>query len=740
MTSVFNPSFPSPAVGLSDPQYAGRRKAMFEFLQRMRAIGADVDLDIPSIAVIGWQSAGKSSLIEAISGITLPRASGTCTRCPTECQLAHSEGEWTCKVSLRFTNPVDGVTREVPFGQDITQKSEVTERIRRAQRAILSPSTPADDFLSGAEDDFGPSETSFSSNCIVLNLRGPDITDLNFIDLPGLFVGGQDNEMNLIRDLAISYMQRPSCIILLTVACETDFVNQGAHTLAKEYDPRGERTIGVLTKPDRIPPTEEENWLPYIRGEKEDTTPWFCVKCPGTQQINSGITWEEARRVESEFFSGTVPWSMLSGESKHRLGTGNLTRHLSDKLYELLAEQFPVIQKQLDELFEKNAKELHDLPSPPSSEPLREIQRMIRDFSQEVAKQVEGVPERDGLLQQIKPQQEAFRLAIRETAPCFVPKYKDVDREESPSDDGKPYKHFFFLRGEEDDKEIGLDDGDEVFVDDVLEKAKWAVTRELPNNYPFIVQKKYIIHSVDQWDHPATELFDFTVEKLKAMILDIVNKDFGRYAPLKQRISSIITAHLDQCAKETTTFIKFSLNVEREPSTKNTHYFQDYRQKFFAFYKGIFNGDSNSNFIEILQGRAHQSTEFSIALGTIISNLPKIGFNNVHPLNLAVLQHSEDSDDAIKIMADVRAYFQVAYKRFVDNIHKVIDEGLVLGIAKGLPDVLATELGVDSHEAHERERCARLLAEAPRAAEKRERLMARQRRLLAAKEEWPNVY
>ncbi len=41
---------------------------------------ADVELDIPTIAVIGWQSAGKSSLIEAISGITLPRASGTCTR------------------------------------------------------------------------------------------------------------------------------------------------------------------------------------------------------------------------------------------------------------------------------------------------------------------------------------------------------------------------------------------------------------------------------------------------------------------------------------------------------------------------------------------------------------------------------------------------------------------------------------------------------------------------------------
>jgi hypothetical protein len=39
-----------------------------------------VDLDLPQIAVIGAQSAGKSSLIESISGVTLPRASGTCTR------------------------------------------------------------------------------------------------------------------------------------------------------------------------------------------------------------------------------------------------------------------------------------------------------------------------------------------------------------------------------------------------------------------------------------------------------------------------------------------------------------------------------------------------------------------------------------------------------------------------------------------------------------------------------------
>jgi hypothetical protein len=55
-----------------------------------------------------------------------------------------------------------------------------------------------------------------------------------------------------------------------------------------------------------------------------------------------------------------------------------------------------------------------------------------------------------------------------------------------------------------------------------------------------------------------------------------------------------------------------------------------------------------------------QSTEFSRALDIIVFNLPKIGFRNVKPLELAVLLRtsSEDTDDALKIMADVRAYFQ----------------------------------------------------------------------------------
>ncbi|KAH9976107.1 P-loop containing nucleoside triphosphate hydrolase protein [Lactifluus volemus] len=793
------------SVGISNSEYATKRRRLFDFLARVRAIGydsilllplsvidphysADVDVDIPAIAAIGWQK----------------------HRCPTECQLERSDSPWECKPASHHHN---GTIRT-----DHHHKSDVTDRIRRAQRAILSPTIPPDSFLSGNGMDT-ELEFSFSYNCIVLHISGSDITDLNFIDLPGLFSGGRNQDMELIRNLAVSYIQKPSCIILLTVACETDFVNQGAHRLAKEFDPDGDRTIGVLTKPDRIPPTEEENWLPFIRGEREDTTSWFCVKCPNTQAINEGITWEDARAAESTFFSSSLSWSTLEDAFRQKLGTENLTTSLSNKLCDLIADRLPDIHRDLSQLLEKTNRELADLPRPPSSSPMGEILRLITEFTRDVRKQGEGEPGRDGLLQQIRPWQEAFRLAIRKTAPCFVPRFKKrfvhpiepsvpapsapglsesasdgyfVRVSEVPLELGPPLvvsewvpqlsEHLStsmsstpmssppsgimspdydspvdtvrpmpverveslvgpsFLEGEEHHCHIGLDDGEEIFIDDVLETAEWAVTRELPCNYPFIVQRQYIIERVNRWHMPAQALFDSVFNKLKEMTLCIVDVHFEPYihGGLKQRMCNIVSAHIDLCSKETSKRIEFILQVEREPFTQNKDYFKDYRRKFLAFYNGLYHKHSTNSFIDRLSRRREQSSLFNSALDSIIANLHRIGFRDVNPLQLAALQPSEDAEDALKIMADVRGYFQVAYKRFVDNVPKAIDEELVLGVAQGLQDALVNGLGLESPDAHER--CVKYLAEHPRVAEKRERLLARKNRLELALEELQTVF
>ena len=67
-------------------------------------------------------------------------------------------------------------------------KSEVQDRIRRAQRAILNPSTPVEDFLQGTlAEDTSPGEVAFSTNCISLEISGNTVADLSFCDLPGAY-------------------------------------------------------------------------------------------------------------------------------------------------------------------------------------------------------------------------------------------------------------------------------------------------------------------------------------------------------------------------------------------------------------------------------------------------------------------------------------------------------------------------------------------------------------------------
>jgi len=202
------------------------------------------DINLPMIAVIGNQSAGKSSLIESISGITLPRSSGTCTRydtslfsecppirlhgcrCPTECRLTHSDTPWTCSVKLHFPDKSTNA-RVVPFGDPISSKSDVEERIRRAQRAILNPSMGHKTFLEGT--DVGENEISFSRNYVSLEISGKELADLSFVDLPGLIASvgqtGHVHDIDLVKNLVTSYIEEQSCVILLTVACESQSLN-----------------------------------------------------------------------------------------------------------------------------------------------------------------------------------------------------------------------------------------------------------------------------------------------------------------------------------------------------------------------------------------------------------------------------------------------------------------------------------------------------------------------------------
>ena len=146
----------------------------------------ELGITLPKVAVIGNQSAGKSSLIEAISQVRVPRSAGACTKCPMELRLEGPEGTWSCRVSLRF-HPREGVNspnRTVLFHTPASL-DELEIALQWAQLAILNPGRPHTDFLDFNAPLPSTTEITFSKDTIVVEISGAKI-DLTFVDLPGI--------------------------------------------------------------------------------------------------------------------------------------------------------------------------------------------------------------------------------------------------------------------------------------------------------------------------------------------------------------------------------------------------------------------------------------------------------------------------------------------------------------------------------------------------------------------------
>jgi len=198
------------------------------------------------------------------------------------------------------------------------------------------------------------------------------------------------------------------------------------------------------------------------------------------------------------------------------------------------------------------------------------------------------------------------------------------------------------------------------------------VTRELPNNIPFIVKKRFIGDIVDGWDSPSKKLYATAVKELNKRIDKEIEDHFGQYTHghLKQRVlcvfgpsisspsltyfRNIMHAHIQRCADVTEQRISFLLEEEKEPFTLNEYYFMDYRAKFLGYYRGI-RQRAEGNFVDRLQSN---DRETKAVVNKVISSLAELGLHSVESSSLARLLPPDPMETAIEIMSEVQAYFQ----------------------------------------------------------------------------------
>uniref|UniRef100_A0A3Q3EX40 Interferon-induced GTP-binding protein Mx n=1 Tax=Labrus bergylta TaxID=56723 RepID=A0A3Q3EX40_9LABR len=286
-------------------------------------VGHSCSLHLPQIAVVGGQSAGKSSVLENFVGRDfLPRGSGIVTRRPLILQLLTADTEYG-----EFLH-----CKEKKF----TDFDEIREEIEAETRRLTG------------------SNKTISPVPINLRIHSPQVLNLTLVDLPGITkvpVGNQPADIEYqIRDMIMQFICKENCLILAVTPANMDLANSDALKLAKDVDPQGQRTIGVITKLDLMDAGTdareilENRLLPLRRG-------YIGVVNRSQKDIEGKKDIKAALLAEQKFFLSHPAYRHMAD----RMGTSYLQRVLNQQLTNHIRDTLPAVRSLLqDQLLAMN--------------------------------------------------------------------------------------------------------------------------------------------------------------------------------------------------------------------------------------------------------------------------------------------------------------------------------------------------------------------------------------------------
>ncbi|XP_056601823.1 dynamin-1a isoform X1 [Triplophysa dalaica] len=325
------------------------------------AIGQNSNLDLPQIAVVGGQSAGKSSVLENFVGKDfLPRGSGIVTRRPLVLQLINCPTEYAEFLHCK--------------GKKFTDFDEVRQEIEAET-----------DRATGQNKGISP---------VPINLRvcSPNVLNLTLVDLPGMTkvpVGDQPADIEQqIKEMLMQFVTKDNCLLLAVSPANSDLANSDALKIAKEVDPQGLRTIGVITKLDLMDEGTdardilENKLLPLRRG-------YIGVVNRSQKDIDGKKDIHAAMAAERKFFLSHPGYRHLAD----RMGTPYLQKTLNQQLTNHIRDTLPGLRAKLQSQLlsiEKEVEEYKNFRPDDPSRKTKALLQMVQQFSVDFDKRIEG--------------------------------------------------------------------------------------------------------------------------------------------------------------------------------------------------------------------------------------------------------------------------------------------------------------------------------------------------------------
>jgi interferon-induced GTP-binding protein Mx1 len=593
-----------------------------DLVDQLRTFGIEQDLPIPQIAVMGDQSSGKSSVLEAISGIPFPRGSGLVTRCATQLTLKRTKGPWSAKVSVRWEKDPSQKQPEA-CNRPVTKPEDVASVIEDLTEALLDSSG-----------------SHFSEDTIVIDIAAENVPDLTLIDLPGIVrttTTGQDKKVIAqVESLITRYLQQERTIILAVIPVNVDIATVDILERARVVDVSGDRTVGVLTKPDLIDEGGEDEVVDVLRNiTKPLKLGYNMVKNRSNAQLREGVALKDATDEETRYFREHSHFGQMEPDY---FGVQNLTTTLTRILVKRIQTALPQMSTEVEKQLKTTRQSLNDLgEAPPEGrhEQEKRLYAKVTQFTTLIADlndakyddfQVCSNPE---LFMCTKGRElfEEFAGTVRALRPLF----------EAPVQPG--------------------DTGDALPLRTHAE-IKIAIKRqrgrELPGILNVQVLNSLLAQFVKEWLEPAERC----LLQLKALLLNITHvlcdRQLSTYPALQSHFKQTVRGHINAVEKEARSQIGKVFQREKSPYTANASFVHTVNQirleRFMVQY------EQNSGIWKAAAG-----IDGKAAMADWYKRTHFIG------------SESNADEEAHEMCMYLKAYWDIAMNRAVDEICMVLE-------------------------------------------------------------------
>uniref|UniRef100_A0A665WD74 Interferon-induced GTP-binding protein Mx n=1 Tax=Echeneis naucrates TaxID=173247 RepID=A0A665WD74_ECHNA len=188
--------------------------------------------------------------------------------------------------------------------------------------------------------------------------------------------------------MLLQFITKESCLVLAVTPANTDLANSDALKIAKEVDPQGLRTIGVITKLDLMDEGTdardilENKLLPLRRG-------YIGVVNRSQKDIDGKKDIRAALAAERKFFLSHPAYRHIA----ERMGTPHLQKTLNQQLTNHIRDTLPGLRSKLQSQLLSLEKEVEEYKNFRPDDPARKTKallQMVQQFGVDFEKCIEG--------------------------------------------------------------------------------------------------------------------------------------------------------------------------------------------------------------------------------------------------------------------------------------------------------------------------------------------------------------